>query len=717
MTGLWAVGLTTAPAQEQVAEMDEIPITELETVEEPVASLQGGLDVVVTGTRTIETSPIDVPQTINAVTREDLDRKVYKDVDEAIRRFPNIGYAPAEGNANYWQEGFSIRGLGAQRVLVLTDGVRQSGQGVGYGGGNLNLYDMFGIERIEVLRGPASVLYGTDSFGGVINIITRKPMERTEPGVNGGVRYEYDSGYDAHRAGFYGDVGNEHGGLVFGGTAESSGQPNLPDGEAPNQGDFDQYGFWGKADYWISDNARLRILGNWDLTQDVTISENTPGPFGVPIDFDLPTYERWMVGAELEVTDINEWFVQYNTGIYWQQLNREFQRESAFTLGGFPTFGPPGATTSAAYLSTVDTDDTVNTWEWQNVAVLQFGDHELTVGTDLGFDQADLPETEVQSFLFPTGPPAIGGFPATITNERNRSDALQTRFGVFAQDRWDLYPFALISGVRADFFDVEDDASGQSANGAGVSGTLSGLYYHSDTQSSFVTLASGYRYPDIGERFQDTFVNIGSLNRVIGNPDLDPERAWSAEIGTKGETEHWYYEAALFYNHIQDFVGQVGLGNINGVNTTQFANVGTVNLYGVEVAGAYRFGNGFELQANASRTYTEDSQKVDVADWTFNYGVGYNHDGWGWIEEWTTALLFRTVLDSESHTATNFEFPTEAGFTVLDWELNILLQDGPLGQWSALLGVRNLFDEKYEEPFFNARQPGRSLYTAIQLEF
>ncbi len=47
-------------------------------------------------------------------------KKVYADVDDAISGVPGVGLAPAEGNPNYWQEGFSIRGLGAQRVLVLS---------------------------------------------------------------------------------------------------------------------------------------------------------------------------------------------------------------------------------------------------------------------------------------------------------------------------------------------------------------------------------------------------------------------------------------------------------------------------------------------------------------------------------------------------------------------------------------------------------------------
>ena len=149
-------------------------------------------DVVISASRGAEQDPLNIPQAVEAIRGSELSNKAYTDVDEAIRKTSNVSLAPAEGNPNFWQEGFSIRGLGAQRVLTLTDGVRQVGQGIGYGGGNLSLYDLYSIERIEILKGPASVLYGTDAFGGVVNIITRNPSLREEFGLNGGATYLYD---------------------------------------------------------------------------------------------------------------------------------------------------------------------------------------------------------------------------------------------------------------------------------------------------------------------------------------------------------------------------------------------------------------------------------------------------------------------------------------------------------------------------------------------
>ena len=118
--------------------------------DQAVASQPGladeGIEVIVTASRGAEQQPIEVPQEVHSITRESLDQSEPVDVDNILRELPNVSLSPVEGKPTYWEEGFSIRGLGAQRVLTLTDGVRQTGQGIGYGGGNMSLYDPYSIE-------------------------------------------------------------------------------------------------------------------------------------------------------------------------------------------------------------------------------------------------------------------------------------------------------------------------------------------------------------------------------------------------------------------------------------------------------------------------------------------------------------------------------------------------------------------------------------------
>ncbi len=183
----------------------------------------------VTAERGRERETMEVPQAVDTITRLDLDEQLPIDLTQAIQRQPSVGLGPSGEVLSFWQQGFTLRGLGSQRVLTLTDGVRLSGQGTGYGGGSLSIYDTFSVERVEILRGPNSVLYGTDAFGGVVNVITRQPRRRSEAGFNGGVAYAHDVAYNLNRTSAFVDAGNERVGAVFGGSYSTNDNPKLAD--------------------------------------------------------------------------------------------------------------------------------------------------------------------------------------------------------------------------------------------------------------------------------------------------------------------------------------------------------------------------------------------------------------------------------------------------------------------------------------------------------
>lgn len=691
------------------------------------------IKVFVTASRGEEQNPLDVPQAISSITQETIEETEYVDVHDAIHDLPNVGLAPAEGNPNYWQQGFTIRGLGAQRVLTLTDGVRQAGQGIGYGGGNLSLYDTFGIERIEVLRGPASVLYGTDAFGGVVNIITRNPRKRTEFGVNGGVRYSFDGSRDLNRVGAYTDFGDDGYGVVFGSSYANSDRPNLPNDEDPMSGSYRNLAFWGKADFFFSRDTKLRVIGNLDRNSDVLITDQDitlpiatfppPGnsvPITSPLYFTFPTYQRSLVGLELTSENVSPSLEHFQTGVYWQQIYRRFHRETAF----YPTFspgfaGPPLFFDPSATVTTSETDtrDRVNTFEWQTQGRFNFDPHVVTVGLDLGYDNADLPETETQQVVGQAGIGAVTRAP--MIEERLRADADQYRVGVYAQDSWNVAPFEVIPGVRFDYHTVNDSETDFDDSAYGFSGSLGTVYHQSDRQSLYMTLATGFRAPDLGERFQDGIVNLGAPSRVIGKADLDPEHSYSAEWGLKRRDGNLDTDFAVFLNHITEFIGTEDIGPVGGFLTEQFDNLGVVNLYGGEMASRYHVTEAWSVYANAGRTWTRDNDKVDLLDWVFNYGTEYILPvNISFLEKIAAGIQGRTALKPKNKPATGGRSAFEgSGFTVVDLKLNLDLGKTPFGHGTVVSGIRNLFDREYREPFFELLQPERHGFVAVQFDF
>lgn len=140
-------------------------------------------DVVVSASG-FEQDLVDAPASISIITKEELEKKPIKDIGEAIGDIPGVDVTMNK-TGTY---DFSIRGFGSSYTLVLIDGKRQSVANGFYDNGFSGsesgyLPPLSMIERIEVIRGPASTLYGSDAVGGVINIITKKNPDKIEANI------------------------------------------------------------------------------------------------------------------------------------------------------------------------------------------------------------------------------------------------------------------------------------------------------------------------------------------------------------------------------------------------------------------------------------------------------------------------------------------------------------------------------------------------------
>lgn len=146
----------------------------------------------------------DAPASISVITREDIERLPYREVTDALLEIPGVTVTPGEGNSR----DISIRGMSPQYTLILVDGKRLSSRESRTNGGSISegglLPPLESIERIEVVRGPMSSLYGSDAMGGVVNVITRRiaPSWRGSVRANGTMQLADDYGNFAD-ANFY----------------------------------------------------------------------------------------------------------------------------------------------------------------------------------------------------------------------------------------------------------------------------------------------------------------------------------------------------------------------------------------------------------------------------------------------------------------------------------------------------------------------------------
>lgn len=141
--------------------------------EMPVYSLDA---IVVTANRTPE-KQIDSNANVSVVTAKEIEQKHYNDVDQAIKNIPGVFISNhGAGSQSYNSDQVYING--SKNVVILVDGMRKNTNGNTLTNSNISeMVAMDSIDHIEVLKGSASTLYGSDAQGGVINIITKKPKK------------------------------------------------------------------------------------------------------------------------------------------------------------------------------------------------------------------------------------------------------------------------------------------------------------------------------------------------------------------------------------------------------------------------------------------------------------------------------------------------------------------------------------------------------------
>ena len=228
-------------------------------------------EVVVTGTRN-ETDVRHLSQTVSVVNRSKIDQALQASLLPILtEQIPGL-FITSRGVMGYGVSGgaagsISLRGLsgGTARLMVMIDGHPQYA-GI-FGHPIADAYQSFLAERVEVLRGPASVLYGSNAMGGVVNIVTRKMQED-------GVKTNLRAGYGSYNT-LETELTNRIRKGRFSGVV--SGSYNRTDGHRADMG-FEQYGGYAKLSYEMTDN--------WNLRGDVNVTRfnaSYPGPVNAPL--------------------------------------------------------------------------------------------------------------------------------------------------------------------------------------------------------------------------------------------------------------------------------------------------------------------------------------------------------------------------------------------------------------------------------------------------
>lgn len=243
--------------------------------------------VQVTATRTARALS-DVPATVDVIDREQLDNHLVRDLKDLVRYEP--GLSVTSSPARFGLGGIRIRGLDGNRVLIQTDGIAMpKAFAIGsFSDANRNFTDLETLKRVEIVRGPASALYGSDALGGVVAFVTKDPADYLKDGKNSYVGLKF--GYDGQWDGLLGSVTTAFGGDRWSGMVNVNhrqGQETQSMGDrrsndstrtAANPQDRDGRSVLGKLVFAPSQDQRFKLTveGNEDSVDTNVLSSVAP---------------------------------------------------------------------------------------------------------------------------------------------------------------------------------------------------------------------------------------------------------------------------------------------------------------------------------------------------------------------------------------------------------------------------------------------------------
>lgn len=664
-------------------------------------------ETVVTPRRSIM-EVFDEPYMIDVVDQQEITDRLYRTVPEALRFTPGVMVQ----KTSHGQGSPFIRGFTGFRTLMLIDGIRLNNSVFREGPNQYwNTLDPLSLQRLEVVKGPASVLYGSDAIGGTVNAITRSPNTYGE-GFEWGGRafYRGSTAENSHTGrGELSATFDDSFGFLFGGTGRHFGDVIGGDdtGRQSHTG-YDEYAADFKAEHFITEDTRL-VFAHQRLRQNNvprTHSTIHAVPFhGSTVGSDFRReldQERELTYLQLHSENIEDaFFDTFRASLSWHEQN---ETEDRIRSNG------------SRRIQGVDVN-TLGMWVQMSTPT-SLG--RFTYGLDYYRDWVE---------SFSTSNPIQGPV---------GDDAGYDLLGVFLQDEIDLGDrLDLVLGARFTYAAAEID---EVADPSGA-GTLSidddwteftgsaHLVYHiiPERLNLFGGVSQGFRAPNLSDLSRLDIARSGELE--IPSPGLDPEHYINYEIGTKGRHGNWSAELAYFYTDITDMVVRAPADDPLTPDLEVIKlNSGDGHIEGIELAAGYRphpnwllFGN-FTWQDGEIETFAAATPAVRATEptsrlmpLTTNLGVRYDDPSDKWWAELTA-----TIADEQDNLSSGDERDTQRipvggtpGYTILSLRGSYHVTD----QFTLLGAVENLTDEDYRVHGSGTNEPGLNFILGAEYRF
>ncbi len=727
--------------------MLSVGVTENAHAAAPDAKTPAFGEVVVSASRA-EQYTDDLPLSMDVVNTNALEEGQLNDIRDIAKALPNVSVkrAPARfgvtgrGNAvgADANAGFTIRGQGGNRVVMLVDGVRLPRSYIN--GSNAFGRDSVSVgllKRVEIIHGPSSVLYGSDGLAGLVNFITLEPADflTNSDGIVRSIGGKAWLSYSGDDQGI--NVGGTVAGRVndrvewslTGTQSHASGMNNMGSNDAanvdrttPNPQTDTGNSLLGKLVLRPSTTQRHALtLEHVQKHSDVDLlSSRVKIPVAIPLNYASLTATQKTAAPTTAVTSETSekqmtrtratWEASYRldttmadnvkTILSWQNSNAQDDGQTLLKTV-WPNDGARIRKTSyqeASWQASLQAEKTLRLsshWSQKLTYGLDYARTDISSFTD-GSDPAPLPAFAPRNY-----------FPET----RDMSRALFVQ-SELVSDQWSITP-----GVRFDQFALDvlnqngyypgiakDPA--KSLSGTAVSPKLGVLFRITPQWSIYGNYASGFRAPE-GQQVNSA-LDVATA-KLLPNPDLKPEKSRNFEIGIRSRMDRLSFDVAVFSSKYNNLIQEKkDLGTANGLaastaNPTLFQtiNIDQATIQGFEIKGTIDWGQTADGKWRTPVSYGQARGTNDTSGLPLSYiepaklsvGLKYETSSWDMRldlihrEEKSSADLDSVFIPKSS---TQFQYITPAA-TTLDLS----------GQWRLRKNVRlnfainNLTDRKY----------------------
>ncbi len=656
---------TEAPG-EVPAESQQVEESAAKAAPQPAYELE---TVTVTATRN-EREVSTAPASVSVITSAELERMPVGDLTDAIRDVPGVSLSAGSQG----RRGINIRGMGASYTLILIDGKRVNSNEAVFRHNDLDIgmVPTEAIERIEVVRGSMSSLYGSEALGGVINIVTKPVSNEWRAGIDakGQTPLNGTDGEELHSSVYVsGPLIQDKLGIRLtgafdqrlpwrgadnpgGAVLDASGGPvSRPDGSPVYRGDLAT--LEGRRDH----NGRARLVWTPDRRQSIAAE------YGQAYQTREGEYYIQSYGVADSRVDRQDFVLSHDGRWEW------------------------GSSQLRGYREAVDTaPDELHQQNWvlEGNSTVFFGDHALTFGAEGRW-------TDLEAI-------------DTFTTSGSASVSQQA---IFAQDEYQLTEaVSLLLGGRLDHHE-----------NFGLHATPRGyvVYTPVDALTFKGGVGTGFRAPTLRQLSEESIVtSCRGACAIVGNPNLDPERSVSYEVSAAYEPRGWGVGATFFQNDVSDLIDTPRGAGVEPAGQTDEGldiylprNVDKARLRGVETFARVEPLRVLRISLNHTFVESRDVEADEELDNRPRHVVNGQVD---WKVGWQLGVFARGQYIGEQKSGDL----TLDGYALFDAGLSYR----PVETFGLTVGMLNLADARTDSgDGYTYQERGRTLYLGMNARY